>query len=506
MNLSTSEITKVDLINDFQELKFLYISFLNRLKTNYQLIAKKKNYIPDDLLPELMNQYHQSEKIFSREISQIQELLEKLLDTDGIRNNFSGFIEHKHRLSYNLRSQIGIISSLITATDWQSPSFKHSVMSEAGRQTGEISGNINDYKRDVHLDERDYESKYLREYIHTPMKFLVKTYLTNSGMAAFCTILNFLVMEEKTNGIVLAGLSTYFEAKELLSKTYGNRLVYVDESDTNGILNAYIRYQPNAIFLDSLCNAPEIPIPDFSTLVPKLIKNCQKDTYLILDNTGLSFYCQPFPLVIGKTRKLHVISYESLNKYHQFGCDRVTGGVITAYGKDTGKLYYYREHTGTNISDASVHALPEPSVKLLDCRMRRLGRNTQFLAINLSHFCTDNPKNPIERIIYPGLSNHSGYPAIKNLPFQGAYFTIRMKKRFRNQRYYKKLLSRIISIAKRKNVPLIAGTSFGLNTTRIYITALNNDYGEPFIRISPGTETKEEIEAIKKLLEESFKN
>jgi hypothetical protein len=180
MNLSTSEITKVDLINDFQELKFLYISFLNRLKTNYQLIAKKKNYIPDDLLPELMNQYHQSEKIFSREISQIQELLEKLLDTDGIRNNFSGFIEHKHRLSYNLRSQIGIISSLITATDWQSPSFKHSVMSEAGRQTGEISGNINDYKRDVHLDERDYESKYLREYIHTPMKFLVKTYLTNS--------------------------------------------------------------------------------------------------------------------------------------------------------------------------------------------------------------------------------------------------------------------------------------------------------------------------------------
>jgi hypothetical protein len=50
-------------------------------------------------------------------------------------------------------------------------------------------------------------------------------------------------------------------------------------------------------------------------------------------------------------------------------------------------------------------------------------------------------------------------------------------------------------------VDLNAGTSFGFDVTRIYLTARHaNEDARPFIRISPGTETEEGIERVKEVL------
>jgi len=65
-----------------------------------------------------------------------------------------------------LRSQAAVSSAVIIQTDWQSPSFNYSLVSQAGRQTGKVSGTFNDYKRDVHLDEKEYEELFLKEYIN----------------------------------------------------------------------------------------------------------------------------------------------------------------------------------------------------------------------------------------------------------------------------------------------------------------------------------------------------
>ena len=51
--------------------------------------------------------------------------------------------------------------------------------------------------------------------------------------------------------------------------------------------------------------------------------------------------------------------------------------------------------------------------------------------------------------------------------------------------------------AKKKKVSINGGTSFGFNTTRIYLTARNTDYGMPFIRVSVGTENIIELEKVK---------
>ena len=65
---------------------------------------------------------------------------------------------------------------------------------------------------------------------------------------------------------------------------------------------------------------------------------------------------------------------------------------------------------------------------------------------------------------------------------------------------YESFIADLIKLAKKRHIPLIAGTSFGFDVTRVYLTALHaNEYCTPFVRVSLGTETRGEIEALKKL-------
>jgi len=47
---------------------------------------------------------------------------------------------------------------------------------------------------------------------------------------------------------------------------------------------------------------------------------------------------------------------------------------------------------------------------------------------------------------------------------------------------------------------LLGGSSFGFDTTRIYLTAEGADYGEPFVRIAAGTEHRLEVERVAEAL------
>jgi hypothetical protein len=50
--------------------------------------------------------------------------------------------------------------------------------------------------------------------------------------------------------------------------------------------------------------------------------------------------------------------------------------------------------------------------------------------------------------------------------------------------------------ARRRDVPLVAGASFGLDVTRIYATAVTSASAHPFVRISAGIEHEAGIEAL----------
>lgn len=473
-----------DFREDFEELAYLVSSNREQLEK-----AKKRVHsIRSDLYPQsykhmIVDLNHFSE--FYRRLLTRIHLHVKLSKKSPDFSRYTLLLKEKNTIYDLLRTQQGIFASVIVSLDFQSPSFLHSKYSQAGAQTGKIIGNINDYKRDVHLDAKWYEDAYKKEFIDARFKFNIYTYLTNSGMAAFTTILNFLLGEKKIQGYVLVGKSSYFQYKYLLQNILGSSFIEVDENNTYEITSAIDRYKPSVIFLDSLCNSPDVAVSDIPKIVSYLIKNTIHRIYLVLDTTCTSLEIQPWNLVFGKTRKIHLITFESLNKYHQFGMDRVTAGMITVMGRDFGNMYFYREDCGSIISDASVYALPLPDRRMLTKRLERLERNALLLSSFFNDHLSDS-RSWIENVTYPET---------------GSFLTLQFQKKYQNVRFYKKFVRLVIEEAKRYNTDIVSGTSFGLNITRVYPVIPHKKSFTPFIRIAAGTEDILQVEKIKEVLQ-----
>ncbi|MBI4991257.1 PLP-dependent transferase [Candidatus Gottesmanbacteria bacterium] len=471
-----------DLREDFEELEYLINSDLSHLQKFLTLVNRFKNQFREQtyqlVLKDTLNLKNRFEKYFA----EIKNIAQKAKKAPASASLIQKLIIVKDSYFDLIRSQYSLVGFFVTSFDWQSPSFAASLYSAAGKQTGQILGTLNDYKRDAHLDEKDFERKYLSEYIDAPLKFGIHVYMTGSGQAAFTTIFNFLLMEEKMKGKILLGKSSYFQYKQLLIGALRDKIIEVDERETDNLLEIIKKEKPSAIFLDSLCNAKDIPVPDLINLIKFLVNDYREEIYLVIDNTCLTIAFQPFKMLIGKTRKVHLIMFESLMKYHHFGLDRATGGIIVAYGRDTEKLFDYRKHSGTNIADSSVYMFPIPNRKMLEARLKRLWRNAFQVSSFLQNYLEHKPNKQIEKIVYP---------------LCGSFFNIGFKKK--NIRKYKQLVNLVIAEAKKKNIQIVGGTSFGLNNTRIYLTSLWTKFGEPFVRVSVGTENRYQIEIIKKV-------
>ena len=77
------------------------------------------------------------------------------------------------------------------------------------------------YKRDGHLDSAAYEEGFITEYLSHLGSDRIRSYLTNSGMAAFSTVLHWLRDEIKVAGNALAVTPMYFENIHLAIVVHG---------------------------------------------------------------------------------------------------------------------------------------------------------------------------------------------------------------------------------------------------------------------------------------------
>jgi cystathionine beta-lyase/cystathionine gamma-synthase len=381
-----------------------------------------------------------------------------------------------------LRVEQALMAALVGAADWQSPSFLHSISPCAGRQEGFVRAHWNDYKRDRHIDADGYERRYLQALVDGPPN--LRALLTSCGMAAFTTILSFLQLEGKlAGGPILAGLGTYHESRLLLERALPGRLHFVDEAETDVLLRRIDELRPVAVFLDSLSNTKWMPVPELARVLERLAGT---PTYLVVDNTGLSVAGQPFALA-GESVRL--IVFESLLKYAQLGLDRANAGVIVARADDAEGLSYYREHLGTNVADVAVHALPRPDRRVLERRLARLQRNALLLAERL------RAEESVE-VVYPGLGSGQRAAVGRRLLFRGGCLSFVLRESDAELSRERALVERAVAEAARRGVALVGGSSFGFDTTRIYLTAAGAGCGDPFVRIAAGTEHCLEIERV----------
>jgi hypothetical protein len=357
--------------------------------------------------------------------------LARLHPTARARDRYAGLI----------RREYGVSAALATADDWQSPSFGHSLRSQAGRHEGRIRPHVDDYKRDRHADAAAYEAAYLREHVRVPG---VRAFATSCGMSALTTILAFLDVE----GPVLLGRSSYHETKELVLAEFAERVVEVDEAD---LLGALKEIRPGALFVDSLCNSRGLAVPDLGPIL------AAAQCWVVVDNTCLGPACCPFA-----SSAPRLLVWESLLKLAQFGLDRANAGILLARGPGVERLDSLREHLGTNVGDTAVLSMPRPDRARLERRVARLERNAAILAERLGGF-------------HPGVG-----PLVQlDVPDPNAW------------------IARALEHARRKNVQVVAGTSFGFDHTRVYLTAPGPD---SFLRIAPGTEDRLRIETVAEAL------
>jgi cystathionine gamma-synthase len=471
----------VDLRADFDERLFLCRGAEAKLAAAELELGAACLHEPTRRL--LMRQLASSRRRYRATAEALCSLRDRVRSEPPSRALVDELAAEKASLADLLRAEQALLATLVGAADWQSPSFLHSTVPAAGRQTGRIRPHWNDYKRDRHLDADAYERRYLQAMVDGPPS--LRALLTSCGMAAFTTVLSYLALEGKLDGPVLAGEGLYHESRLLLERTLPGRIRFVEERDTSGLLRAIDELEPSAIFLDSLSNTTWMPVPELERVSERLRDT---DVYLIVDNTGLSVSCQPFALAGGSVR---LLVFESLLKYAQLGLDRVNAGVIVAHADDAQLLSDYREHLGTNIPDVAVHALPQPDRRMLERRLARLQRNALFLAGHLREHASARVE-----IVYPGLPTHACARAAARLAFRGGCLSIVFRERDGCLERERALVETAVAEAARRGVALLAGSSFGFDTTRIYLTAAGAERGEPFVRVAAGTEHRLALEPL----------
>lgn len=486
--------TILDLRDDFTKLLTLAQSGQERLLAHQKHLEDyAENYQPaahSHLLESVRN-------LNATYLGHIQKLQSNLQIPDNLSiDEIKELIFQKKEAAHLHRILQSELAALLTAGDWQSPSFDHTVMSLAGKQAGKIVANMSDYKRDWHFDGSGYEKSFCDAYVDSGLHIPPHAFVTSSGMSAFTTIIEHLRLQLKITGPIMAGQSSYFENKWILDRAFPGQVTYFDEFKTDEIIALAEKLKPSAFFIDTRCNTEMIPIPDMKKLIAGLSKCLPLSAVLVIDNTGMATSCQPLQLLPTIMHPRYFI-FESLNKYHQFGGDRVTGGIILQSPATRYSIFMTRMHLGTVMPDASVHALPVPNRELLDKQLQRFNRNTLMIAQALEDHLIKNPHPLVSHVVYPGLKSYPGYSWTKDLSFHGSFFSILFHPSKKNSDSYLKIINKLLSQAKKENVDLIAGSSFGLDITRLYITAkFASDLTIPFLRVSVGTETEFEIKEL----------
>jgi hypothetical protein len=299
-----------------------------------------------------------------------------------------------------------------------------------------IRVHVNDYRRDRHADAVAYEAAYVRELGAARG---VRAFATSCGMAALTTILAFLDLD----GPVLLGRASYHETKELVHRFCAGALE-IDEPD---LPLAVETLRPAAVFVDSLCNSRGLAVPPLQSVLARA------DCWVVVDNTCLGPRCRPFDSPAPR-----LLVWESLLKLAQFGLDRANAGILLARGPGTARLDALREHLGTNVSDTAVLSLPPPERARLERRVGRLERNAALLAERLGGH-------------YPGVG-----PLLE--------LDVADPRRW---------VDRALDEARRRDVRVVHGTSFGFDHTRVYLTAAGPG---SFLRIAAGTEDRLRIETV----------
>jgi cystathionine gamma-synthase len=211
-----------------------------------------------------------------------------------------------------------------------------------------------------------------------------------TGMAAINnTLMALLAPGQRVVSIKDSYGATYLHFTQLLPRI-GVQCTLVETEDQKS-LEGTIRAGCDVVYLESPTN-PTLKILDLESTC-KAARAVGAIT--IVDNTFATPVNQR-PIDLGADLVIH-----SATKY-VCGHNDVLGGVVCGSHELVGRIYRYRELTGSGLSPFSAYLL-DRSLKTLALRVQRQNEN----ALEIAEFLEKHPA--INQVYYPGLASHRGH-------------------------------------------------------------------------------------------------
>ena len=364
------------------------------------------------------------------------------------------------------------------------------------------------YKRFGHPHLKRFETQYLREFVPHAKKEGLCCLATSSGMGAFTVIESFLLRHHlKPGDKLLYSSNIYFEnALQLESlRRYGIEVVATSARTTNALVAAICQEQPRVCFLEPLSNEEDPCIIDVRNIITHLFHSQQRETFIVIDTTMTSGGDRLYDadLAYANGRHIHIISLESLAKYKQYGTDRATAGMIVADSEFYAGLCDQRARTGTVLADFQVQCLPLPDRRVHDERMMIIHRNAVCFATAIDSFLSQIDL-PWCRAGYVGVPSHPQYCETQGFAYLGGVVPIVTKPNRRPTKFQlKATLDSLINRARKADVSLHVGTSFGFATTRVSIISRGSGE-ESYLRFSIGHETLHDTRRLCDVIVDTF--
>jgi hypothetical protein len=304
-------------------------------------------------------------------------------------------------------------------------------------------------------------------------------------MGAITTALHWLASRiAESEGVVVVDDGCYHETRFLVETIFRSRVRYLDLASMDTVASLR-EIKPSLVVFDSTRNSSTIralPVTEIMRTV------AEARSYLLIDSTSL---VSAEPILVAAQESgvfSRTLVATSLAKMHQFGMDLVTAGALI-YNAVLDDVFpgpkTFRTHLGLNISEDSAAILPAPSRSFLCQRASRMSRNVEVLASALRSAEAD-------------LSVMTA-PCWGEADLCVPYFNISVGEGD-NVAWYRTFMSRAMECARRCGVSLVAGTSFGFDTTRIYLVESLIPSHRPFIRVSPGMESAYEVSLLARAL------
>jgi cysteine synthase/cystathionine beta-lyase/cystathionine gamma-synthase len=478
----------LDLVEDLRELKFLINDLDNIPESNLNSNPRDNWSYP---------QYAHTIKILKARYRRSVNLIEnatRWADSQSLDSLLQSERKEYHSIKSTMRVAYRQKGVLLCANDWQSPIYgcSDSSISLTNFLAEGIKEHSLDYKRDGHLDAEIYEKDFIKEYTNHLGSSKLSAYLTNCGMAAFTTVLHWVANEFGSSALAVQPM--YFENIHL-AKNFFPDLKQLNPACTEQLKEQLKQQNPSVVIVDSVTNCGEVTSHDFQTILQWARTESNHQIALIIDTTCLPSLLLPANLFDAIPENVSVFLIESLAKYHQFGMDLVTGGIIIAHLNKNNHSDFRktRARLGTNITDSSAGSLPQPNAELLTKRLKRHSRNAGLL-VKCIQDNIDGRAGVVNSISWLDKK-------IDGVPwFNGSCFTVRFDEYFRSTANYLEFENRIIELAKEAKLIVALSTSFGFDITRLAITAPSTLFEDPFLRVSIGTESINEIKLLSEII------